>query len=138
MRTYRELSIKNRPEYIFDSMTNIKRLDTDLVSVNHLSFRNDDALNYEIEYSKDCNDAYPLYLVFNDVDVYFSCVDGKKYLVFASTDKNERVLENYKKLWDEVREEIKTIKGGTEPFECEKDYMRIEFESDNGLPLGKT
>ena len=27
MRTYRELSIKNRPEYVFDSMTNTKRLD---------------------------------------------------------------------------------------------------------------
>ena len=137
MRTYRELSIKNRPEYIFHSMTNIKRLDTDLVSVNQLSFRNDDALDYEIEYSKDCDDAYSLYLVFNDVDVYFSCVGGAKYLVFASTNNNKEVLENYKKLWDEVKEEIKTIKEGIEPFEYEKYYMRIRFESDNGLPLGK-
>ena len=37
MRTYKELQIKNRPEYIFDSMTNIKRPDTDLVSVNQIS-----------------------------------------------------------------------------------------------------
>ena len=77
MKTYREINIKNYPEYIFDSMTNIKRLDTNLVSANQLSFINDDAVNYEIEYSKDCNDAYSLYLVFNDVDVYFSCADEK-------------------------------------------------------------
>ena len=137
MRTYRELSIKNRPEYIFDNMTNIKRLDTNLVSVNQLSFINDDALDYEIEYSKDCNDAYPLYLVFNDVDVYFSCVDGEKYLVFASADRNEEVLENYKKFWDGVKEEIRTIKGGIEPFEYENNYMRIRSESENGLPLNR-
>ena len=78
-----------------------------------------------------------MYLVFNNVDVYFSCVDGEKYLVFASTDKNEEVLKNFKKLWDEVKEEIRTIKGGIKPFEYDKDYMRIRFESDNGLPLNK-
>ena len=137
MRTYRGLSIKNRPEYIFDSMTNIKRFDTDLVNVNQLSFRNDDALDYEIGYSKDFNNVYPLYLVFNDVDVYFPCVDGEKYLVFASTGRNEGLLENFKSLWDKVKEEIRTIKGGIEPFEYDKDYMRISSESDNGLPLNK-
>ena len=98
MRTLRQISIKNYPEYIFNSMTNIKKLDTNLVSVNQLSFINDDAVNYEIEYSKDYDDAYPLYLVFNDVDAYFKLACENEYLVFASTDNNERVLENYKKL----------------------------------------
>ena len=105
MITLRQISIKNCPEYIFNSMTNIKKLDTNLVSVNQLSFINDDAVSYEIEYSKDYDDTYPLYLVFNDVDAYLSCVDGEKHLVFAPADKKERVLENYKKLWNEVKEE---------------------------------
>ena len=47
MITYRELSIKNRPQYMFDSMANINRLAKNLVSVNQISFRNDDALYYE-------------------------------------------------------------------------------------------
>ena len=94
MRTYREISIKNCPEYIFDSMTNIKRLDT---NVNQLSFINDDDVNYEINYSENCDNSYPLHLLFNDVDVYFPCADARIYLTFASTDRNERVLENYKK-----------------------------------------
>ena len=45
MKTYREISIKNCPEYIFDSMGNIRRLDTNLVSINQLSFINDNAVN---------------------------------------------------------------------------------------------
>ena len=118
-------------------MTNIKKLDTNLVSINQLSFINNDAINYEIEYSEDYDNTYPLYLFFNDVDANFLCADRKKYFVFAPTDKNERVLENYKKLWNEVKEEIRTIKRGIEPFEYEKGVTRIEFESDNGLPLGK-
>ena len=132
-----QISIKNYPGFVFNNVIKIKRLDTSLVSINQISSINDDAVNYEIEYSEDYDGAYPLYLISNDVDAYFSCVDGEKYLGFASTDKNEKVLENYKKLWDEVKEEIRTIKGGIEPFEYEKDVMRIKFESDNGLPINK-
>ena len=79
-----------------------------------------------------------MYLVFNNLDGYFLCVDNEiKYLAFAPTEKNNEMLENYKKLWDKVKEEIRTIKGGSKPFEYEKDYMKCRFESDCGLPMGK-
>ena len=77
-----------------------------------------------------------LYLVFNDVDTYFECNDGNKYLVFTLTDKNREVLENYSELWNEIKEEIRTIRG-IEPFDYEKGIIKISFESDYGLPLGK-
>ena len=77
-----------------------------------------------------------MYLVFNDVDAYFECIDENKYLIFALTDKNREALENYKELWNEVKEEIRIIRG-IEPSEYEKDVMKIRFESDYGLPLGK-
>ena len=57
-------------------------------------------------------------------------------MVFALTDKNKKALENYKELRDEIKEEIRTIRR-IEPFEYEKDVMKIRFESDYGLPLGK-
>ena len=60
-----------------------------------------------------------------------------KYLAFAPTEKNKEMLENYRKLWDKVKEEIKTIKGSSKSFEYEKDYMKCRFESDYGLPMGK-
>ena len=79
------------------------------------------------------------YLVFIKVDGYFLCADnGMKYLTFAPTEKNKEMLENYKKLWDEVKEEIRTIKGASEPFEYENNYMKCRFESEYGLPMGKT
>ena len=74
------------------------KLDTSLLGVNQISFTNTDAAVYEIEYFKNLDDVNPLYLVFNDVDAYFECIDGNKYLVFARIDKNKRLLENYRKL----------------------------------------
>ena len=50
-----------------------------------------------------------MYLIFNDVDAYFLSVNEEKYLVFASTDKNKDILENYKELWDTIRKEISKI-----------------------------
>ena len=34
-----------------------------------------------------------LYLIFNEVDGYIKEVNGNKYLVFASADKNKEVLK---------------------------------------------
>ena len=56
-------------------------------------------------------------------------------LFFALTDKSRKALENYKELWNEIKEEIRTVRG-IEPFEYEKDVMKIR-ESDYGLPLSK-
>ena len=38
--------------------------------------------------------------------------------------------------WDELKYEIKTINDGREN-DCEKDYMKIKFNSDEDLPLNK-
>ena len=53
-------------------------------------------------------------------------------MIFASTDNNKEVLENYPELWNEIKNQIETINGG-EPVECEKHFMKIRFESDNVL-----
>ena len=78
----------------------------------------------------------PPYLIFNNVDGYIEESNGDKYFIFASTHKNKRVLKNYTKLWDEIKNQIKTINNG-EPMECKKDFMKIKLESDDDLPLGK-
>ena len=117
-------------------MTNIKSLDTILLGINQISFTSTDIVVYEFEYFENLDGVNSLYLVSNDVDAYFECIDGNKYLVFDLTDKNEKALKNYKELWDEIKEEIRTIKG-IESFKYEKDVMKIRFKSDYGLPLGK-
>ena len=46
MITYGELNIKNRLRFVFNSMTNFKGLDISLVSVNQISFTNDNVVSY--------------------------------------------------------------------------------------------
>ena len=43
MKTLRQVNIKNCPNYLFNSMTNIKNLDTNLLGINQISFTNTDS-----------------------------------------------------------------------------------------------
>ena len=76
---------------------------------------------------------YSLYLVFNNVYAYIEENNEDKYLIFILTDKNKEALENYTELWDEIKDQIETISGN----KCEKDFMKIRFQSNYYLPLGK-
>ena len=105
-------------------MTNIKNLGTNLLGINQMTFASTDSVVYDIEYFKNLNGINSLYLVFNDVDAYFECIDEIKYLVFALTDKNREALENYKELWGETKDEIETIRV-IEPIKYEKSFMKI-------------
>ena len=72
-----------------------------------------------------------LFLIFNNVDGYIECnsieeSNENKYFVFASTDKNKKVLEKYKELWDETKNQIRTIRGG-KPMKYGRDFMKIRF-----------
>ena len=57
-------------------------------------------------------------------------------MILASTDKNKEVLKKYTELWDEIKNQIETINGG-KPIEYGRDFMKIRFESDDDIPLGK-
>ena len=58
-----------------------------------------------------------------------------KYLVFDSTDENKEVLKKYTKLWDGIKNKIETI--NDHEFKYGEDFMKIKFDSDDGLPLNK-
>ena len=73
---------------------------------------------------------------FNNVDAYIEEISGDKHLAFASTDKNKEVLKNYKTLCDETENQIETINGG-ESIKYKIYFIRIRFESDDDLSLGK-
>ena len=83
------------------------------------------------------NSVNPLYLIIGNVDGYIEENNGNKYLTFASTVKNKKVLENYTQLWDEIKYHIQIINAG-KSGEYEEDYMKIKFNSDDDLPLNKT
>ena len=57
-------------------------------------------------------------------------------MIFVLIDKNKEALENSTELWDEIKDQIESI-SGSKPIKYKKDFMKIKFESDDDLPLGK-
>ena len=88
----------------------------------------DDAVSYDI---------YPTHIVFNNVDLYFECVNEEKYLVFALIDKNLDILENYKKLWDKIKMDIKKLERITGNLYFEKDIIKVKIDADDDLVFNK-
>ena len=77
-----------------------------------------------------------LYLIFDNVDVYTEENNENKWLIFLSTDKNKEVLEKYRELWDEIKDQIEAI-SDVKPIKYEKYFMKIKFKLNDDLPLGK-
>ena len=70
MRILRQINIKSRQNYFFNTMTSIKNFGLNLLSIDHISFKNTDCVICDIEYFKNFNSINSLYLVFNNVDAY--------------------------------------------------------------------
>ena len=77
-----------------------------------------------------------MYLITGETDGCIGENNGNKYLTFASTDKNKRVLDKYTKLLNEIKFHIQTINAG-KSGEYDKDYIKMKFNSDDDLPLNK-
>ena len=66
----------------------------------------------------------------------FKKIGEDKYLVFASTDKSRIKLEKYKKLFDEIKEQVKLV-NGDKMFKYGKDFTKIKFKRNDDLPYNK-
>ena len=141
----RQRKIKNRPDNLFNDnlIVNIKDFDFSLLKVKKLSYKEVSNLNvYHIKYipAKTLDhiddDKDYIYLYLDDVDGYIEESNRIKYFVFGSTDKSKEALKSYKKLWEETKKQIEVI-NADDPIEYRKDFMKIKFESDDDLPLGK-
>ena len=74
-----------------------------------------------------------MYLIVNHANGYLEEKNENKYLIF---DNITDVLKKYKELWNGIKIEIETINGGKE-IACDKDFMKIKFNSDDDLSLNK-
>ena len=118
----------------FNDMTNIGDSDLSLLNIDQIAFKSNGCIMYEIKYIKNVNGSNSLSLVFNKLDVYIEQNSKYKYLIFASTDKNEMVLKDYTEIWDEIKEKIELI-SGNKVIKYSKNFMKIKFESDDDLPI---
>ena len=72
----------------------------------------------------------------NRTDGFIDEKNGDKYLNIASTDRNSGVLKKYSEVWNEIKDCIGKI-NDSELGEYDNDYMKIEFNSDDDIPLNK-
>ena len=123
-------------------MINIKNFAPNFLKIDRKSYKNIGI--YNIGYIKikkiyDCENIYsvnPLYLLVNYASGYIEEINGNKYLIFDTIDENKYLLKKYNDVWSGIKNKIEAVSSS----ECdyEKDYMKIKFNSDNGLPLNKT
>ena len=86
-----------------------------------------------------CKNIYsvnPLYLRITHASGYIEEINENKYLIFDSIDENKELLKKYNDVFNGIRNKIKKI--SDDEYDYEKDYMKIKFNSDDGLPLNKS
>ena len=116
-------------------MINIKIFDSNLLKIDKKSWKNVDICYIGYITMKDSdyvkiNIVNPLYLIIDKLD------GRKKYLIFDSIGKSQKVLIKSTKLWDEIKYLIKIIHVG-DAGEYGKDFLKSKFNSDDKLPLNK-
>ena len=132
MGKVKELKIKNQTYHYFNDIIDIKDFQSNLLTIDY-----EDIDIYYIGFIMikkfgDCENIHsvnPLYLLIYSATGYFKEKNGEKYLILDSTEK-------YEEVFSEIKKEIETINGGKELI-YEKNYARIEVNTDDDVPLNK-
>ena len=139
METIKQINIKNRTYYFYNDIINLVEFDGSKIKVDKKDFNNIGIYYLGYEHKKkisECNvinNVNPLYLrIINMNGKFEKGKDDAWYLIISDKD------DVYKKLID-IFESIKNkiTEKTWEVVEYDDDYMKIEFESNNILPLGK-
>ena len=109
MVTFKRINLK--PSYCI--FNDIKHIDLNLLSINKKCIINTDVVSHEIKYiimqnidNQNIDNELPLCLSFNDTDSYIIEENKNKYLIFVLKENNKKMLEMYKKLWNEIKKQI--------------------------------
>ena len=81
------------------------------------------------------NSVNPLYLIISRIDGFIEQKDGDKYLNISDRDKNSEVLKKYSEVWNGIKDCINEINDND--GEYNKDFMKFDFNTDDGIPLNK-
>ena len=72
----------------------------------------------------------------NKANGYFEEINGNKYLTLVPTNESKEKVKKYEELWSKIRDLIRLIPKNSD--ENNEKYMKINFNSDDELPLNKT
>ena len=123
-------------------MINLKNFNSNLFKIYKKHYKNIGIyyIGYitikKIDDYKSIYSVNPLYLQVNHANEYIFEKNGKKYLIFDSTDENKEVLKKYNEGWDGTKNKIKAINDNKEN-DYGKNYIKIKFNSDDDLSLNK-
>ena len=112
MSQIKEMNIKNRTNYFFNDIINIKNFDPNRIKIDKKSYKK--TIVYYIGYIPIKNLSYvkinsvnPLYLIINEITGYIEESNGNKYLTLLSTDINKDTLKRSTGLWDKIKDLIR-------------------------------
>ena len=142
MGLIKQIDIKNRTYCFYNDIIDLKDFDVGLLKIDKKSYK--DIAIYNIGYITikkidDYENNYsvnPLYLIIAHASGYIEEKGVNKYLVFDSADENKELIKKYNDVFNGIRDKIKEI--DSDECDYEKDYMKIEFNSDDDLPLNES
>ena len=70
------------------------------------------------------------------IDGFIEEENGDKYLNIASTERNSGMLRKYSQVWNGIKDFIEKV-NNSELGEYDKDYMKIQFNSNDDTPLNQ-
>ena len=77
-----------------------------------------------------------MYLSTDHANGYIKEKNGNKYLIFDSVDKHKELLKKYDDVvWSGIKNKIEEV--SLSDCDYEKGYIKIEFNSDDNLPMNK-
>ena len=66
---------------------------------------------------------------------HFENEDGNKYLIISS--KNGDIMQKYQELFHGIKEIVKKVNDYSQPTKYDDNYMKINFNADDSIPLNK-
>ena len=117
MGIVKQLDIKNRTYYFYNDMINIKTFDSSLLKIDKKSYKDIGIYNIgyiTIKKHDDYENIYSinsLYFAIDHASGYFEEKEMNKYLVFDSTDENNKLLKKYNVVFNGIRNKKKKKSG---------------------------
>ena len=115
-------------------MTHINNFDPGLLLINEITNFNSGSTMFEVRYCEESNTPYvaSTHYVFNNIECIFRESGINKYLIICENNKNEKVLKNYTKIIDELKDQI-LFKTEDDFSVMGKDFTRFRFKTDDKL-----
>ena len=110
-----------------------------MLKVDKKSFLDDNVYNISYVTEKpeyNINSVNPLYLCIRYLKGFIDELDGKKDLNISLADKDNGVIIKHLEVFDGIEDNIKKLKDGL-PVVYNKNYMKIQLETNDVLPLNK-